>query len=231
MMTTTARPAGTSVAATSSRIVVSGPRWTQARLDRVLGWCYGRTPRGAVDVAAAAAAAGVTPRTVRRWLSGSGRRTAAIPSARLIELLTPPDIVDTRAEQTLTLARQVVSEWDRPARAKRSNATWADRGWLDPHYVLILQLKNTPLRQVMVTRGDRKRLLEVNRTAEILDVVQVRSRFHGLVLEAAIFAEIGPWRVVPSETVVKERRTQTWTPDAPKIDIRVVEQRLSDTTP
>ena len=54
-----------------------GPRWTRKRLTTMLLDCYGPTPRGAVDVAAIAHYAGVSPSTVRRWLSKPPTRISA----------------------------------------------------------------------------------------------------------------------------------------------------------
>ena len=62
-----------------------GPRWTRKRLIGMLLDCYGPTARGSVDIAAVADYAGVSPSTVRRWIS-SGLLTAHRVGPRLIRV-------------------------------------------------------------------------------------------------------------------------------------------------
>ena len=65
----------------------AGPRWTRARLERVMRLRFGTNRRGHADTAAAAAALGVSQRTVQRWLQGAhGRSRAHLPPAALPSL-------------------------------------------------------------------------------------------------------------------------------------------------
>src|SRR5688500_17809093 len=78
---------------------VPGPRWTRKRLIGMLTDCYGPTPRGAVNVAAVAAYAGVSPSTVRRWIARGqqgNRRKPAIPKHRITQLQRGPEVVERR---------------------------------------------------------------------------------------------------------------------------------------
>lgn len=84
---------------------------------------------------------------------------------------------------------------------------------------MIVQLRRAPLRQIVVTKGSSRQLSEIRRDADILDTVQVPSRFHGLVVEYIVLGRIAPWRVTPSVELISRRRTKTWTADAPTVSL------------
>ena len=91
-----------------------GPRWTRRRLTTMLLDCYGPTPRGAVDVAAVAHYAGVSPSTARRWLSKPppGSRRLAIPKHRIVQLQRGPEEVERRNEQQYQHALNAIGSID-----------------------------------------------------------------------------------------------------------------------
>jgi len=78
-----------------------GPRWTRKRLIGMLLDCYGPTARGSVDIAAVADYAGVSPSTVRRWISRRHpqSRPLAIPKHRIVQLQRGPAEIERRNEQ------------------------------------------------------------------------------------------------------------------------------------
>src|SRR4029077_7100914 len=90
------------------------PRWTRKRLTTMLLDCYGPTPRGAVDVAAVAHYAGVSPSSVRPWLSRPqpGSRRLAIPKHRLVQLQRGPEQVERRNEQQYRHALNALASID-----------------------------------------------------------------------------------------------------------------------
>jgi hypothetical protein len=111
-----------------------GPRWTRKRLTAMLLDCYGPTPRGAVDVAAVAHYAGVSPSTVRRWLSRPepGGRRLAIPKRRLVQLQRGPEEVERRNEQQYRHALNALASID----DERSiMPEWRKQGWLEQQTV------------------------------------------------------------------------------------------------
>ena len=79
----------------------AGPRWSRKRLIDMLLDCYGATNRNTVDAAAVAAYAGVTPSTVRRWISKRHppSRRMAIPKHRIAQLQRGPADVERRNDQ------------------------------------------------------------------------------------------------------------------------------------
>src|ERR1700749_1854215 len=92
----------------ASRVIrpARGPRWSRKRLVGMLLDCYGPAPRGGVDVAAVAAYVGVSPSTVRRWISRRqpSTRRLAIPKHRIVQLQRGPIEVERRNEQQHTYA-------------------------------------------------------------------------------------------------------------------------------
>ncbi len=88
----------------------AAPRWTRKRLEAMLGTCYGRTPTGHVDTAAVANTAGVSVRTVQRWMAGSNRQNAAIPHTRLLQLCRPPADTQERSQQAADYASEAITK-------------------------------------------------------------------------------------------------------------------------
>lgn len=198
-----------------------GPRWTRKRLVGLLESCYGVTVRGAVNADAVAQALGVTPRTVHRWMAGSNRRKAAIPSIRLEQLVSPPTEIALRHQQQVDYAQDAVAEIGLP-KGRGILPAWRTNGWLDSHVVAVIAPKGTPWRQLVVSNGSARSMTELRRRGDILDLTTVPTRFHGVVLAHEVFRTVHPWRVYPSATKLKTGRTQVWANDAPAVDLSVI---------
>lgn len=87
----------------------AGPTWTRGRLAATLGECYGRTPAGAVDVAAVAKGFGRAQSTVRKWLRGTDEKPSAMPASRLRELTTGGRRVEREAVGKADYAREAIA--------------------------------------------------------------------------------------------------------------------------
>lgn len=199
-----------------------GPRWTVKQLARVLAVSFGTTPGGHPDTAAAAAGMGVSRRTVQRWLHGSNRHRARIPTARLAQLTRPAPEVLRHEEQAAAYAREAIARIALP-KGRGIDEAWRRQRWLDTHLVAILQIEvpdvGITLRQVSVSRGGDRSLQALRRRGIIIDFTTVATRFHATVLVHELLTQVRPWRVLPRSDRVAQGRTQTWTVDAPLPDL------------
>ena len=195
-----------------------GPRWTRKRLIAMLLDCYGPTPRGAVNVAAIAQYAGVSPSTVRRWLSrsNSGSRRPAIPKHRLTQLQRGPAEVERRNEQQYQRALNALAS----IHDERSILPeWRKQGWLDQHTVAIIAVHGRQWLQVAVTNASRRALGELHRRGATVDNLIVPTRFHAQLLAHAVMVRQQAWRIHPTAQRLSAGRTQVWMADAPPVDL------------
>lgn len=197
------------------------PRWTRKRLERMLGICYGRTITGHVDVHAVADVAGVTVRTVQRWMSGSNRRKAAIPPPRLVQLFQPAPDTERRAQQAADYARDAIEKIALP-KGRGVLPAWRSQGWLEPHVVLVLHLSGLQLFQAVITKAGGRAMEDIRRRGTIIDLTTVPTKFHATVLVNELLTRVEPWRVVPTPKMLATGRTQVWADDSPRIDLSVL---------
>lgn len=205
----------------STRAKTTGrkPRWTRGRLASVMRLTYGAGKRGGPDSRTAAAALGVSRRSVQRWLHGPDQQAAEIPSGRLQEFLrhvTPDEELLRDEEYAAAHARQAIK---RVRGRRRLSPAWRSQHWLDPHLVAVLDLGDLGVRQVAVCRSAEQTVQELHRRGTVVDSTIVDSRFHAAVLAHELLRLVGPWRVLPPRSRVKQGPTQTWMPDAPKVGL------------
>lgn len=194
---------------------MTGPTWTRARLARVMCLRFGVAPGGGPDTAAAAAAMGVTRRTVQRWLHAEhGRSIAHIPARRreqLISLLLPDPETMAREEQQARYADKAI-EGLRLPRKMGIKPAWERQRWLEPHQVVVLEIpvERFRIRQLAIFRDDPGRVAEVERRGTVVDRAVVPSRFHATVLAHDVLAELAPWRFEAAPGQVVQGYTQAW---------------------
>lgn len=180
--------------------------------------CYGPTARGSVDIAAVADYAGVSPSTVRRWISRRHpqSRRLAIPKHRIVQLQRGPAEIERRNEQQYQYALNALASID----DERSILpAWRKQGWLDPHAVAIIEIRGKPWLQVAVTNGSRRALGELRRRGATVANLTLPTRFHAQVLAHAVMTRQQAWRVHPSRQRLTAGRTQVWMSDAPVVDL------------
>lgn len=194
---------------------MSGPAWTRARLARVMCLRFGFAGDGGPDTAAAAAAMGVTRRTVQRWLHADhGRSLAHIPARRreqLIALLLPAAETMAREAQQARYAAKAIEGLGLP-RKMGIKPAWERQRWLEPHLVVVLEVpvEHLRIRQLAVCRNAPERVGEVERRGKVVDRAIVPSRFHATLLAHQVLAELAPWRFEAGPGQVAQGYTQAW---------------------
>lgn len=197
---------------------VRAPRWSRKRLAAMLIDCYGPSTSNGVDFAAVAHYAGVTPSTVRRWVTARpppGRRTA-IPKSRLIQLQCGPAEVELRNQQRYEHA---LAALDSIEDEESILTAWRERRWLDQHTVTIIAIRGRPWLQVAITNASKRALAELLRRGTMVAATRVPTQFHAQVLAHAVMIRQRGWRVHPSPERLSVGRTQVWMGDAPPVDL------------
>ncbi len=187
----------------------------------MLSLAYGVNSRGGPDTAAAAAALGVSPRTVQRWLRGKPRAFASLPTGRLEQIRRDirPDGQSLNQEQlTATYARSAIERIALPGEVGVLPA-WRQRRWIEPHLVAVLELPGGGLRQVTVSRKSDRTLAELGKRGKVLSHTTVATRFHATALVAVVLQQTDAWRVTAPAGLVKQGRTQTWAVAAPRVSL------------
>lgn len=181
---------------------------------------FGTGRGGGVDTAAAAAAMGVSPRSVRRWLHADhGRSIAHIPESRLaqlIALLLPSEETRRREAQQADYAAKAIAQVAMP-RGVGVKPAWSTQRWLEPHSVVVLSIAHLGIRQLAVLRSDRMTGAKLSRRGRILDRAEVPTRFHATVLIHQVLEHVGSWRFQAGTDQVVQGYTQAWLDDAPKV--------------
>lgn len=189
--------------------------WTRARLERMMALRFGFAPDGRPDTAAAAAAMGVSRRTVQRWLHARhGRSIAQIPPRRrdqLIRLLVPGSETLARELQQTVYASQAI-EGLRLPREMGIKPAWKTQHWLEPHLVVVLEIRvaTQRIRQLAVARNTPDRIRELTKRGKVVDQVVVDTRFHATVVVHQILQQLTPWRFQAGTTQVTQGFTQAW---------------------
>lgn len=209
------------MALSSPSRVLRPPRWTRARLERVLVARYGYGPRGGLNAAAAARDLRVSARTIYRWLdTPDGRFRAHIPTPRLEALidsmLPSQEVLDDEVFQ-LQNYRAGVMAWN--ARPRRTKPEWKEQGWLCQHQVSIVQLPARPLRQVVATRVSSQAHDVLHRRGELVDHVVLPTRMHAHAMAYQLLHDYHEWRIHAPADAVAIGRTWTWFNDAPATDL------------
>jgi hypothetical protein len=174
-----------------------------------------------VDIAAVAAAMGVTERTVQRWLhTPHARSKPAIPPrrlAQLLDLLRPSPESLAREAQQARYAEEAIAGFHLPRRMGIKPA-WEEQQWLEQHLVVVLEVpvrSRMAIRQITLGRNSVRKLTEFQRRGRIIDQAVVPSRFHATLLVQRVLTEIDPWRYRAETRQVRQGFTWTWTSDAP----------------
>jgi hypothetical protein len=180
--------------------------------------CYGPSPSNGVDFAAVAHYAGVSPATVRRWITArpqAGRRMV-IPKSRLTQLQCAPAEVERRNQQRYEHALATLASIDDD---ESILTAWRERRWLDQHTVAIVAIRGRHWLQVAITNGSKRALAELLRRGAMISASHVPTQFHAQVLAHAVMIRQQAWRVHPAFERLPVGRTQVWMNDAPAVDL------------
>ena len=190
--------------------------WGDRRLGVVLALAFdafGR--RGRADANKIAAAAGVSPSTVRRWIRGPlpERRRAEI--ARLV---LPPSSALEQEQRELSYARDALRDIY-GLEATPVDEAWRRQGWLEPHLLAVVHIDRLGICVARIARadGDQKTLERMRAGGGvIIDQDIFPNRFAAQVAKGELLEQVAAWRVVLPHGTLPRGRTEAWLADAPR---------------
>ncbi|NAZ88454.1 hypothetical protein [Kineococcus indalonis] len=213
--------------------------WTLEELRHAARLAFTTGPGERVDTAALAAAAGVSPRQVQRWLGGHARPGQQAAHRLRAALLPAPDVLQ-RQEDDARNAAEAAAEVERASQRDGAFsspvALWAERGWLGEHLLLVVlnpdlgyaragvvgahapnvaRLRTSPPRPASVPGG----------RWQVLDAYGTGHRFDAVVLRHALLREVGPWRTRVHPDRMPKGHSDGWLAGAPVPDLSRLARR------
>lgn len=187
--------------------------WGESKLSEVLAAALGAYNRlGRVDAGTAAYNLGVTPGTVRRWVRDG------VPAARradLIALVRPPQGAFTQ-ERTdhLNAIWALTKIADEPQNAE---GLWGYKGWLKPHDLAIIAIKDMPVHTIRLSATDRSKDADRRLRAggKILTITTFPNYFAAIRARAEILEDVYAFRVQLRNTHLASGSGKAWLSDAP----------------
>lgn len=193
--------------------------WTVRMVRELLAGLYGgrRLPDGSwyPHTQLVAQRRHVSPRTVQRWIAGELDEPAPIPHRRLGAI---------RKGHTITRAMRERETWERAnleqistrkrlGRGRGNLNEYLDRGWLQPHLLLILQHPQRPLRRVAVTRAGLDNVARSQSGMQIVEIRQYEDRFTADLARLDLLAAVDPYRILLH---TPKGKTRHWLTSAPE---------------
>lgn len=188
--------------------------WADRQLASVLAnalEAFGRRTR--LDANLAAKELGVSPSTVRRWVRNG------VPERRrdqVAALVAPETAVLDRERRELLFAREAL--WDIAGRGAPISDAWKRDGWLRPHLLTVVLLRDRGVLVVRLTNpdsGEMSRRLRAD-GGEVIEEVEFRNRFRAQVAKGELLEAVSPWRVIVPSGRMSRGRTQAWLASAPR---------------
>lgn len=179
--------------------------WGESKLSEVLAGAYNRL--GRVDAGTAAYNLGVTPGTVRRWVRDG------VPAARrvdVIALVCPPQGAFTQ-ERTdhLNAIWALTKIADEPQIAE---GLWRYKGWLKPHDLAIIAIKDMPVHTIRLSATDRSKDADRRLRAggKILTIAAFPNYFAAVRARAEILEDVYALRVQLRNTLLASGAGKAW---------------------
>lgn len=204
--------------------------WSERRLSLVLAAALDSYNKlGNVDSIAAGRRLGVSQRTVQRWIN------EGIPERRLADVIAvvrPPQGAFTQEAKDLKNDRNAIAMiTSAPENAK---SLWGSLGWLDPHDLAIVQLRDAPVRLVRLARKENasdaiKRIRQgrpltpaakdglsrLRAGGDIVEILTFRTRFHASAARGELLEDVYPWRIQLPTQKLARGAGKAWLDEAP----------------
>lgn len=195
--------------------------WTADELRRAMALAHSNAPAAVPagpDLKKAAAAAGVSVRTVQRWLSGDSRPRPDNARALRASLAPSADILrrqqmDRQHQVTLAASLAHDATLKRPRPATRQARTL---GWHTPHVLWLLHHEQLGICRLMVSMAHPVKPTAIPAGWTLRDRATYGDRPSALVAKYDALDRLGPWRVAVSASLVDDGRHECWLDTAPR---------------
>lgn len=187
--------------------------WTITDLQVAVAAAFGTRRGGHPNVEPIAAALGVSPRSVQRWLAGSNH-PAIERRAALRNLLLPDPGVLRRQERDAEVARIAVTAMN-ARRAKKATAHWRRQGWAERHLVQLLSNDRRQICCVSLHLADQVKAPSLPGAWSAVETLSVPSRPRGVLVRAALLDSVAAFRIRVAPTFAPVP-TMCWLASAPR---------------
>lgn len=174
--------------------------WTPEELRRAIWLGYGGISPARPATGAVAAAAGVSARTIQRWLAGTSKPSPEHATQLRAALSPDPKALLSQAMQ-VNHFRTAATELERP-RARAASSQWRAQRWHEPHTLWLLHHEDLGLCRAMLTRAQPARPVEIPPGWTLLDRVTYPTRPRAGLAKHALLEKVEPWRIRIREDLV-----------------------------
>lgn len=134
---------------------------------------------------------------------------------------------ESRVSESTRLREGVARRWAQDAlvelgwtRTTENRAHWERQGWLGPHQVFIVRHRRARVLRVGITARDA----EVRRQGrqpgcEVVEVVEVPTRFDAVLMQLAVLDRVDRWRRELPPGTIPKGGTQVWSERAPAVSL------------
>lgn len=186
--------------------------WGERRLGIVLMHAfeaYGG-PHG-FDTHVVARRAGVSERTVRRWVQ------RGLPKSRRPDIesrvLPPAPLVEQEAKE-LEYARESVARINVPR--SRLNDAWVEKGWIKSHVLAVVWMPALKVCLARIAHNDEKSVKRLRQGGVIIERHVFENRFAAQAAKGELLLAVARWRLVLPEDLIARGRTEAWLENAPR---------------
>lgn len=194
---------------------VTSPRtypWSPERLRHAIWLVLPPTRRQGPDLVAAAAAIGVSARSLRRWLSGQSIPTGE-HAAALRAVLLPDRTVLAQQQDERRWAEGAVRTISAP-RGRGVDPVWRSRGWHKPHVLRVLTSQELGLARAAVALENSAKRFYPPAGWTITSEEVFPNRPAALLAKHGLLDEMAPHRVSVRADLVPTGRHECWLVDA-----------------
>jgi len=223
---------------------VPGRRWTLEELRTAARLTFTIDGKQRLDPGAVAAAVHMSTRQVQRWLSGQARpspesarrlRAALLPRTEVLQrqLDDARNAFASLAEVQEHQRSQSAGE-DAPVDSMSSRMrTWKQRGFLEPHLVLVITRPDLGVTRTGVIRRDPARLqallgggtrppASTGGRWQVLDTLRTSNRFEAVLVRHALMLDMAWWRVFVNPQLMAKGHSDGWLSSAPLPDLSAI---------
>lgn len=189
--------------------------WTLLELRRAMWLGYGGRSPDQPALSAVAAELRVTPRTVRRWVTGTSR-PKPLRADMIRAALAPPAVILRRERMDLSNAVAAARELSR-SRPRAASRQWRANNWHQPHLLWLMHQERLGIVRVMLTLASPTHPSEIPVGWVLVDRVNVVSRPAGTIAKQHVLDSVAPWRIRIREGLVDDGRHECWLDTAPDV--------------
>lgn len=188
--------------------------WSAEELRRAMWLAHGGVSPSRPATSRVAAAAGLSTRTVQRWLAGEATPTA--DHAAALRSVLYPDAKTVAAERMERRHAEAAAKELSRARPRPASSQWRQMRWHEPHILWLLHHEDLGVNRTMITRSTTTKPVEIPAGWTLIDRATFPNRPLAVMTKHSLLEEMSPWRVQLREGLVDAGVSESWLGTAPR---------------